>query len=432
MAALKDQWKEQRRQRQLELERRQRDVREVLDGFQQERQAMSAQLRSELSAFQQAVQEETQSFLADAYQKRLANAKVVADALQAYKANLHEQVAQFLSVTSAERSLMSQELFQALEAFHASLSASVADLRLALQQRMQEIQLEVQVLQADTQDMLVGFKEQRIQEQQRLLAELAAYVDGLRDDVHAYLSELELARVDRANQLWAMLQQSRDNRAVEMEALMTEFAEFRNYLQSYRQSLHNLVWGNGEASVEPQPPAVAPQRKVAAAPVRGFRPVRPVATAQPKVELPKAPRSIPPTPAAATPASELPNVVAPPKPEPPKVEPPKVEEFAPAPVILAEASSSIDSLEALSEAIPLPAVKTESVEETQPALRDPAQLEMDIFKYIQAINGARLTEIETALSINRFQAVDALRSLIKKGNVTQRDRIYLIPEEVNL
>lgn len=426
MAALKDQWKEQRRQRQLELEQRQRDVREVLDGFQQERLTMSAQLRSELSAFQQAIQEETHSFLADAYQKRLANAKVVADALQAYKANLQDQVAQFLSVTSAERSLMSQELFQALEAFHASLSASVADLRLALQQRMQEIQLEVQVLQSDTQDMLVGFKDQRIKDQQRLLAELAAYVDGLRDDVHAYLSELELVRADRANQLWAMLQQSRDDRAAEMEALMAEFAEFRNYLQNYRQSLHNLVWGNGDASIEMKPvsPAV-PQHKAVAAPDRGFRP-RPVVAAQPKV------RSIPLTPVASTPAAEQPKVVAPPKPEPPKVEPPKVEEPAPAPIAVAEEAPSIESLETLSEVIPLPEVKAEPVEETRPELRDPAQLEMDIFKYIQALNGARLTEIESALSINRFQAVDALRSLIKKGNVTQRDRIYLIPEEVNL
>jgi hypothetical protein len=109
-----------------------------------------------------------------------------------------------------------------------------------------------------------------------------------------------------------------------------------------------------------------------------------------------------------------------------------VEETASVPIAVAEEAPSIASLESLSEVIPLPEVKAEPVEEMQAVNRDPAQLEMDIFKYIQALNGARLTEIESALSINRFQAVDALRSLIKKGNVTQRDRIYLIPEEVNL
>jgi len=441
VAALKDQWNEQRRQRQIELKQRQQDVRDVLDGFQQERQAMSAQLRSELSAFQQALQQDTQVFLSDAYQQRMANAKAVAGALQAYKANLSEQMAQFLSITSAERSLMAQELFQALTAFHEALSASVADLRLALQQRIQEIQLEVQVLQADTHDLLVGFKEQRLQEQQRLVAELAAYVDSLRNDVHAYLSELELMRTDRANQLWSMLQQSRDDRAAEMEALMAEFADFRTYLQQFRHSLHDAVWGNGETPIPqtPSPPS-PPSAKASVAPARGFSPARATAPARPKAEPPSATRPIataksvvvPPTPAAVAPTSEPILPTAPPKPEPPTVEPPQVEEPELAPIPVAEIAPEAESLEALSEAIPLPEAKAEPTEETRSVPRDPAQLEMDIFKYIQALNGARLTEIESALSINRFQAVDALRSLIKKGNVTQRDRIYLIPEEANL
>jgi len=436
VTALKDQWNEQRRQRQVELQQRQQKVREVLDGFQQERQAMSAQLRDELSAFQQALQQETQSFLADAYQQRLTNAKVVADALQAYRANLSDQMAQFLSVTSAERSLMAQELFQALAAFHETLSVSVADLRLALQQRIQEIQQEVQVLQADTQTLLVGFKEQRLQDQQRLLTELAAYVDGLRDDVHAYLAELELIRADRANQLWAMLRQNRDDRAATMEDLMAEFADFRTYLQQYRASLYDMVWGNGESVDLPQPPT--PPSPSAPPPAHSFRPAPVAAPTRTKVEPPAVTRTVaqpvglPPAPVVTAAASEPTPPAVPPKPEPPTVEPPQVDEPDPAPAALTEVAASLESLEALSEAISVPEAKPEPIAETQLTPRDPAQLEIDIFNYIQDLKGARLTEIESALSINRFQAVDALRSLIKKGNVTQRDRIYLIPEEVNL
>jgi len=60
-----------------------------------------------------------------------------------------------------------------------------------------------------------------------------------------------------------------------------------------------------------------------------------------------------------------------------------------------------------------------------PPQADSATYEQDVYNYIDQIHGARLAEIESSLGINRFQAVDALRSLIKKGMVTQRDRIYL-------
>jgi gas vesicle GvpC-like protein len=64
--------------------------------------------------------------------------------------------------------------------------------------------------------------------------------------------------------------------------------------------------------------------------------------------------------------------------------------------------------------------------------KDPVQLEEEIYYHIYQVQGARLTELEAALGINRFQAVDALRALIKKGLVTQRDRVYLIQEEASL
>ncbi|HEY9700067.1 MAG TPA: hypothetical protein V6D10_22615 [Trichocoleus sp.] len=59
----------------------------------------------------------------------------------------------------------------------------------------------------------------------------------------------------------------------------------------------------------------------------------------------------------------------------------------------------------------------------------PVSLEQKIYGYVHQKHGASLTDLETALSINRFEAVDALRSLIKQGRITQRDHTYLIQEE---
>jgi DNA-binding IclR family transcriptional regulator len=49
--------------------------------------------------------------------------------------------------------------------------------------------------------------------------------------------------------------------------------------------------------------------------------------------------------------------------------------------------------------------------------------------YIQTSQGARLTEIQSALGINRSETVDGLRALIRKNLITQRDRIYLVQED---
>lgn len=51
-------------------------------------------------------------------------------------------------------------------------------------------------------------------------------------------------------------------------------------------------------------------------------------------------------------------------------------------------------------------------------------LEEKVHNYIVRSPGARLTDIETHLAINRVQTVDALSSLIRKGSIVQRDRLY--------
>lgn len=52
-----------------------------------------------------------------------------------------------------------------------------------------------------------------------------------------------------------------------------------------------------------------------------------------------------------------------------------------------------------------------------------------VYTYLQThSNGARLTEIESTLGMNRFETVDALRSLIQKELVVQKNKTYHIHE----
>ena len=55
--------------------------------------------------------------------------------------------------------------------------------------------------------------------------------------------------------------------------------------------------------------------------------------------------------------------------------------------------------------------------------------EKEVYDYVQNNHGARLAMIEEALGISRFQAVDALRSLLDKGILVKRDRDYLTQED---
>lgn len=51
-----------------------------------------------------------------------------------------------------------------------------------------------------------------------------------------------------------------------------------------------------------------------------------------------------------------------------------------------------------------------------------------IYAYLQQNEGVRLAQIEQALELDRFQTVDAIRSLTEKGLVIQRDRCFFMQE----
>ncbi len=395
MTAFKQIWDAQRSQRQQATAQRQEDVAETLMAFHQKRQATAAQLRTELSTFQKTLQQDTQTFLDNTTRQRQAVAQQVIQQLQGFQAQLQSQTAQFLAVTTAERSLMAQQLTQELTQHRATLTASVTQLRTAIQQEMQELQAEVRSLQSSTQATLQDHHQARMQSRLVLAAELTAFVEALSVDVQNYLMELEQQRQQRAESLNVMLQRSRDQRLATVEAMFSEFAAFRAALQTFCGELRSQVWGEIAAVSSVSEAIASPSSLPSTAPVAAKTAVKS------------------PSPVTASPA---------------------VEKSPSAPVAPPKATADKPATAPLVVPTPASVKQAENTPTASPATKSPqhdaSQIEKDIYSYIHTSKGARLTEIESALGINRFQAVDALRALIRKSLITQRDRIYLIQEEL--
>lgn len=210
---------------------------------------------------------------------------------------------------------------------------------------------------------LTAAEAERTAAAQRLEQELVAFVEDLRSDVQSYLIELEAVRSQRATQLSQALIQNRAKREAETQALFQRLTSFRTELRRFSQDLHHTVWGNAD-TLRIETPAPKPQPAQT-----GTKPIGRVSVS------PNGTVAV----TATVGAFQRGNSVA-------VVPPAKVVKAPP---------------------------------------KDAIAYEKDVYAHIQQVQGARLTEIEAALGLNRFQAVDALRSLIKKGLITQRDRIYL-------
>lgn len=419
MISLNDGWKAQKQ------ERRQ-DVQALLAGFQVERNQLATQLREHLRIFQGEIRQETSVLLENASQHRQEVALELSERLSSFRAKLQHQTAQFLAVTEAERSLMAQQVTYDLSEFRQQLAESVALLRQDLQIGIEAIASDVQTLRSNTQQELTALRQDR-------LSNLVTLVDGLRADTQDYLAELAETRKERADQLHNQLQANRAHRQAEAQMLRQQFAHFRLNLRQHRARLRQSVWG--EETVESSPSnGATPATALPTATPKGIPPSLPRPsrlTSKAKPFYPKASRlstkqsttgERSPHPIPSTSAlTSKPNGSTPPI---------SIVEMPPVP----ELTMSHLSDRVLGRAVE-PAVTAASLQPDQkpvnsaasanPLQRDAAQTEAAIHAYIHEIKGARLTEIETALGMNRFQAVDALRSLIKKGLVTQRDRTYL-------
>lgn len=210
---------------------------------------------------------------------------------------------------------------------------------------------------------LTAARAERTAAAQRLDQELIAFVEDLRSDVQSYLIELEAVRRQRTMQLSQTLIQNRAKREAETQALFQRLAIFRTELRRFSQELHHTVWGSTD-TLSVATPVTKPQPAQ-----NGTKPIGRV--------------SVSPDGTVAV-------------------------------------TATVGAFQRGNSVAVVPPAKT-----VKASPKDAIAYEKDVYAHIQQAQGARLTEIETALGLNRFQAVDALRSLIKKGLITQRDRIYL-------
>ncbi len=294
-----------------------------------------------------------------------------------------------LATTRQERQSKAAELRDELSLFRESLTSESTTRRSELQQFCQRLQADVQTLLTDagdrrhahaaqlnqkldtfvqalrqeTTDFLAVAHSERATMAQQLQQELITFVDDLRADVQSYLIELEATREHRATQLSRHLIRSRTARKAETHALFNRLVGFRAERQRFSQSLHNMVWGSGSAASD-QADAIAPE-----ALKNGTQPVGRV--------------------------SVMPNGTV-------------------------AVTATIGAFQSSGSVAVAP-----STDAATAPLKESIAYEKDVYNYINVAQGARLTEIEAALDINRFQTVDALRSLIKQGLITQRDRVYL-------
>lgn len=222
-----------------------------------------------------------------------------------------------------------------------------------------------------------------------------------------------------------MLQESTDRRKAEVAELFAEFAIFRQELVDYCADLRRYVWGE-ELSLPPQAePTVAVPEKPAAK-----------AAAKPAAKPALKPSPVKPTPVSPTPVNSTAVPAAPVKPASSEPAPVavvsngKVAAFVQKPPAANASLTEADSVP-IARVIQPSASDEEYSEEFNfdtPAYSNP--LEEAIYTHIYESQGARLAEIESALGLNRFQTVDTLRTLIRKGLITQRNSIYLIQEDV--
>lgn len=316
-----------------------------------------------------------------------------------------QSVQQILSDLQQTRHELSSRLHSDLMLFRAQLTHQEAQRRADSQSFQAELQHDRQLLQQETAEFLGRAAADRELMAQQLATELQTFhqalqanvrslrlthqhgITTLKADTQVFLTECQEHRSQLSANTQQDLQRSRRDREAAVAALLADLSDFRAQLRQFRQSLSQAVWGQ-PTSVEPNAPKSVTVPKVSAIPPTtaiAVSPVAPKPTAA-KSALPGKPATL------KAPTKPVSNSVA------KKVGAPPV--------------SMLRS--------PAPA--------PHPGVPDEVPFEKEIYTFLHENHGARLTQIETALNANRFQAVDALRSLIKKGLVTQRDRVYLLQE----
>jgi hypothetical protein len=333
-------------------------------------------------------------------QERLINTAKLRQELQQIYVNLQDETTLWLTQARQHRIGQARILRQKLAADQQELEAAVSDLRLEIAQDLQRLQRRVATLRQETAVMRAGHRQEQAILRSQLLPELEAYVSELKADVAAALDALTADRLAAEAPRRVQRQQQRQALAQEVTMLFEELADFRQGLRNFRAELATQVWGQDAAAMPPAPPVQAPAKAPAT--------VTPAAPA-PAAQLQPQPQS--------QPASRRRRVV---------VKPPAAMPAAQA------AAPTATGATAPVETVPAAPVAGVAPAAPEPDAAKSDRIEESIYNYLHKSQGARLTQIESELGINRFQAVDALRSLIQKELIVQEDRIYHIQEEAIL
>ncbi len=88
--------------------------------------------------------------------------------------------------------------------------------------------------------------------------------------------------------------------------------------------------------------------------------------------------------------------------------------------------SIVESSEEPTNEVPVIATVSETASQSTEEVEIPHAKE--VLEYLGRIGGARLSQIEKNLRLDRFQTVDTLRLLIEQGSVVLRDRLYSLKE----
>ena len=404
MTALNEQWQAARRLRQQEVVDRRHQVFADLERCQTHRLAHAVQLRQNLNQTIADLQVETHHWLIEAAQQRQAKIPALRQSLQAYTQTLQIDTQILLDAFQTEREVQAVAVRQKLEQDCQALRLAVSDLRLDIAQALQQVQRQVEAIHQATAVDLAGYRQQQATVRAKLLPQLTAYVEALQADVQSALAAMTEVRQQAAAIHRSQRQIERQALTQSVNVMFDQLIEFRQALTAYRTALTTMVWGTAHA-----PAGVTVQSPVQPNP-------RSIAKSSPQPAVAKPPRATPGGNGKAAKAVVKPVAPAvPAAPNPPVVaEPVMRKPVAPEP--------------AASE--PLAPKMTIAV--VEPPLPSPHSLEEVVYNYLHLAQGAGLAEIESELDINRFQSVDALRSLIQKDLVVKQDRTYYVQEEAIL
>ena len=405
MTALYDQWQAARQLRQSEVVNRRNRVFTDLERWQADRLTHAVQLRQDLDQLMADLRTNTALWLAQTSTDREAQIRPRQQARQAYLQPLQVETKALLANYQADRRISAAEVRQKLEHDCQVLQHTVSDLRLEIAQELRQVQQQVAEIQAQTAVDLAGYRHGQAMVRAELLPQLTAYVEDLQVQVQATLKDLTAVRQQAAVVNQEQRQSDRAALTDAVDAMFTELADFRHQLQAQRAQLSHLVWGG----TAPATPPAAPRPAATSAPARAAAVTRPVPKAVAK-------------PATAKPSTAKPAVAVAAPPQAAPVAAPAAS-AAPAPV---QAAPAVQSAPVATVLAPT------AVAEASPPAPEPPSLEEVVYNYLHLSQGAHLSEIETELGINRFQAVDALRSLIQKDLVIKQDRTYLVQEEAVL